>query len=255
MGRSRGGSGSKRAGSKLATGGAGVGGAGSGVSGACTGSGGFSVVGLLRFPSSRPSAVGRIHHGFKILAPSWRARGGLVVGHVQSGKRLTRYERQRTGVVARATAAGGGPAGQGRVFPQALWEDKIFERRGPFPLIEIERAGGGAPLRVFLGPAHGLAELLLEDAVAVLQGGDLALEDVLGPALLLVEPLEQRVEVLAAGDRLLGLAVGEDGARGGVDHQVGAAVGAADGQLAGVFGHGLIMASISPHLLAYAHAR
>src|SRR3954465_9263206 len=79
MGRSRGGSGSKRAGSKLATGGAGVGGAGSGGSGPCTGSGGFSVVGLLRFPSSRPSAVGRIHHGFKILAPSWRARGGLVV--------------------------------------------------------------------------------------------------------------------------------------------------------------------------------
>src|SRR4051794_33355070 len=81
-GGSRGGGGSKRAGSKRATGGGGVGGAGSGVSGACTGSGGFSVVGLLRFPSSRPSAVGRIHHGFKILAPSWRARGGLVVGHV-----------------------------------------------------------------------------------------------------------------------------------------------------------------------------
>src|SRR3954466_1348835 len=136
MGRSRGGSGSQRAGSELATGGAGGGGgrggggggggggAGAGVSGACTGSGGFSVVGLLRFPSSRPSAVGRIHHGFKILAPSWRARGGPVVRSCSSGKRLTRFEHQRTGVVARATAAGGGPAGRGRILPQGFGQYK-----------------------------------------------------------------------------------------------------------------------------------
>src|SRR5262245_42343524 len=119
MGYSRGGSGSKRSGSKLsklATG-AWVGGAGSGVSDACAGSGGFSVIGLLRFPSSRPSAVGRIHHGFQFLTPSWRGRGGLVFGHVQSGKRLPRFEHQRTGVVARATAAGGGPAGRERILP------------------------------------------------------------------------------------------------------------------------------------------
>src|SRR3982751_3290261 len=127
MGRSRGGSGARWAGSKLATG-VWVGGAGSGASGACAGSGGFSVVGLLRFPSSRPSAVGRIHHGFKILTPSWRARGGPVVRSCSSGKRLTRFEHQRTGVVARATAAGGGPAGRGRILPQGFGQYKILER-------------------------------------------------------------------------------------------------------------------------------
>ena len=101
-------------------------------------------------------------------------------------------------------------------------------------LIEIERTRGRTLVRVLLGAAQGLAELLLEDAVAVLERGDLALEDVLGAVLVVVDPRQQGVEVLAACERLLGLAMGEDRARGGVDHQIGATVGAADGQLAGL---------------------
>ena len=103
-------------------------------------------------------------------------------------------------------------------------------------------AGPGDPRRVLLGAAQGLAELLFEEAVAVLQGGDLALEHVLGPGFVVVEPLQEGVEVFASGERLLGIAVGEDCAGLGVDHQVGATVGAADGQLAGL-AHGPILAA------------
>ena len=55
-----------------------------------------------------------------------------------------------------------------------------------------------------MGALQGLVELLAEQALAVAKGGLLALEELLGAGLAGVEAGEQGVEVLAAGERLLG---------------------------------------------------
>src|SRR5215216_6925654 len=72
--------------------------------------------------------------------------------------------------------------GRERIIARLLRPLQILEsrppRRGQSRSIKIERPGRRPLVGVFLGPAHRLAELLFEQAVAVLQGGDLALEDV-----------------------------------------------------------------------------
>src|SRR5690606_33495473 len=81
---------------------------------------------------------------------------------------------------------------------------------------------------LLLRPLEGLGELLLEQALAVLHRRLLLLEQGLGARLALVEAAQQAVEVLAAGRRARLGAMGEHLAGGGVDHQLGLAVGAAD---------------------------
>src|SRR4030095_15394681 len=126
-----------------------------------------------------------------------------------------------------------------RILAQVVRRYKFLKRTS----IQIERPHRPPFVGLLLGAAHRLAELLFEETVAVFQGRHLALEDVLGARLVLVQTFEEGVEVLAAGGRLLGLAVGEDLAGGGVDHQIGAAFGATGGQLAVLVGHGPIVAS------------
>src|SRR6185436_2922039 len=102
------------------------------------------------------------------------------------------------------------------------------------PSIQVEGPGRRSLVRILLRPLQGFAEFLLQKPVAVLHGGEFAVEHVGGPGLVLVQPLEQGVEVLAAGRRLLGPAVGQDLPGRRVDDQLGFALGAADGQLPGL---------------------
>ena len=125
-----------------------------------------------------------------------------------------------------------GACGELQVGPRRRGADRTAG--GIVPSVQVKGPPRGALVRIFFGAAHGFPELFFEEAVAVLHGGDLALEDVLGPGLVLVEPLEQGVQVLAAGDGLFGLAVGEDLPGLGVDDEVRIAIWAADGQLPGL---------------------
>ena len=98
--------------------------------------------------------------------------------------------------------------------------------------VQVEGPRGRTFVRLLLGAAQGLAELLFEDTVAIFQGRDLAREDVLRPRLSFVETLEQGVEVFSPANRLLLAPVGQNLPGRSIDDQVGIALGAADGQLA-----------------------
>lgn len=97
--------------------------------------------------------------------------------------------------------------------------------------VEIDRAKRRLFVGLFFGPLQGLLEFLLEQPIAVLHGGHLAVEDALGFCLPLLELGEERFHVFALRRGLLDLPVGDDFTGCRVDHQGGFTHRAAQGPL------------------------
>lgn len=100
--------------------------------------------------------------------------------------------------------------------------------------IQIEGPAGRSLVGIFLRPLQGFAELFLQEPVAVFHPRQLPVEHIGGPGLVVVQSLEQCIEVLATGQRLLGGAVGQDLSGRRIDDQIGIALRATDGQLPGL---------------------
>jgi ABC-type polysaccharide/polyol phosphate export permease len=157
-------------------------------------------------------------------------------------------ERKARGRGRAGVRRGGGTGGRA-LAAGARAVRPVARGRGPRPdaprcllrrLVEIERPRRRCRVVEVAGVLHRLLEALLEQAVAILHGGTLALEDLLGARTILLEPLHQGVERLAAGGSEVRLAVVEDLTGRGVDHQIGGALGADDAKAVGV-GHRTIL--------------